>query len=576
MVILLRTLIGVLCLHVWQGTAAAATSYTKDVAPLLVRHCAACHQPGGASRTSLLTFADARARAKQIVEATAARRMPPWLPDGEIPVFADDRRLSDQEIDTFRRWLDEGAPEGDATVPPLSLAIGHRAKLGTPDLVLTTPQITIEPGASHRSLNIVLPVPLEGVRYVRAWEIVATNPALVRHATLTVDARNAPSVFEIDHSLADAGSLFPSPGLDALPFDWTPGDPPGVAAAGSSWPIGPSVPPVLHADLVTVAKPETLSSFSIALYFGESESLRVPALVRLTRQSLEIPAGSTTLTATDTSLVPVDVDIQTVQVHAKELARQVRVAAVTPDQREVILLSVDEWDARAQHSFTFMSPLRLPAGSRITMSIRYDNSRSNAQNPNSPPIAVRLGRRVVDERAEVWLRVLPVRPEDRPALIEAVRRHVIPEELQGRSRLAREDPRSAGARDMLAAGTRGRRRPGRRRARVPRCADASPRGGGGSLQRRHGDTRTRPSGRSRAVVRVRSQRRFQACPEPPATRAAESGTRGIDDRGGALGPGRCSPTTRSGSAARGRCRGCACRKRRGGDRAHATRLGRAA
>ena len=61
--------------------AEAAPTFTRDVAPILFRHCAPCHHPGGAGPFSLLTFADARRRARQIAKVTSSRYMPPWPPE---------------------------------------------------------------------------------------------------------------------------------------------------------------------------------------------------------------------------------------------------------------------------------------------------------------------------------------------------------------------------------------------------------------------------------------------------------------------------------------------------------------
>lgn len=443
----LRTVLSVLCLQVWHGSADAATTFSKDVAPILLRHCAACHQPGGASTTALLAFEEARSRAEQIVRTTATRQMPPWLPDAPVGIFANDRRLSEQDIETIRTWVADGALEGSPSEPPAQS--GPQWTLGTPDLVLTSPLIALQPGAAGRSRNVVLQVPLDRMRYVRAWEIRVSDPRIVRHLTVTLDASGGPGVFDVEESSLRAGFPRPLFGPDTLSFEWTPGDAPEVAAEGTAWPIGPAVPPVLHLDL-GAAKTAVSVSASIALYFADLSSARLPALLRLTRQGLEIPAGSTTFTATDSFELPVDVDVETIQVHAKDLARQVNVTALTPDKREVPLLSVSEWDAAGQRGYRFAKPVRLPKGATLAMSIRYDNSRSNVNNPSSPAIAVRLGQRDEDDMAEIWMRVQPLKADDRPALIEAMRQHVVPEDIRGRAFMARDEPRNAALRDALA------------------------------------------------------------------------------------------------------------------------------
>src|SRR5258708_13970682 len=72
-----------LALHVQKRGArgfqpSVPVTYAKDVAPLLGDRCGMCHHPGGSAPFSLLTYADAKRHATQIVAATASRFMPPW------------------------------------------------------------------------------------------------------------------------------------------------------------------------------------------------------------------------------------------------------------------------------------------------------------------------------------------------------------------------------------------------------------------------------------------------------------------------------------------------------------------
>ena len=82
-----------------QGAAAPTTvTFAKDVAPILFQQCASCHRPGGAAPFSVLTFAEARPRAKSIAAAVQRRTMPPWKPEPGYGEFVAGRRLTDEQI----------------------------------------------------------------------------------------------------------------------------------------------------------------------------------------------------------------------------------------------------------------------------------------------------------------------------------------------------------------------------------------------------------------------------------------------------------------------------------------------
>src|ERR671924_1655556 len=79
-------------------------TFTKDVAPIFFNSCAECHRPGEAAPMSLLTYKDARPWARSIKEKVVKREMPPWHADPHVGQFANDKRMSQQEIDTIVAW----------------------------------------------------------------------------------------------------------------------------------------------------------------------------------------------------------------------------------------------------------------------------------------------------------------------------------------------------------------------------------------------------------------------------------------------------------------------------------------
>ena len=182
---------------------AGPVTFADDVAPLLFRHCSTCHRPGGSSNTALLTYQSVKTHARQIVQMTAAHVMPPWQPEGARNVFEGDRRLAAEEIDVFRRWLEDGVLEGDPRHVPPAPVFPTDWELGKPDLVLTMPAYTLRADGPDMFRNFVLPVPVDRTKYVGAWEFHSGNPRVVHHATMQVDATGSSSRY--DEADPDAG-----------------------------------------------------------------------------------------------------------------------------------------------------------------------------------------------------------------------------------------------------------------------------------------------------------------------------------------------------------------------------------
>jgi tetratricopeptide (TPR) repeat protein len=398
------------------------------VAPILYEHCASCHHEGGAGPFPLLTYTDARRRARQIARVTASRYMPPWLPAPGHVRFVGERRLSDHDIATLEAWATAGAPEGDARLSPPPPVVRDGWQLGTPDLVLEASEpFLLRAEGEDVFWNIVFSPSVEAARYVRAVEIRPGNPRVVHHANIVrdssgwargMDAREPGTGFEgMDIEIAsdrfepDSHFLF-----------WKPGSPPAPEPDDMAWRLEPGTDLVLNMHLQPSGRVEPIRP-ALGLYFTDRPPARFPMLVQLEHDgALEIPPGARDFTVSDDLELPVDAELLGIYPHAHYVGKRVEAAARLPDGSVQPLIRIPEWDLNWQAVYQLRQPLALPRGTVVTMRWVYDNSEANVRNPNTPPKIVRAGNRASDEMAHVWLQLLPKRPEDRLALQEAVMR----------------------------------------------------------------------------------------------------------------------------------------------------------
>src|SRR5687768_5657437 len=114
-------------------------TFNRDVLPLLQKNCQTCHRPGEAAPMAFLSYKDTRPWAKAIREAVATKRMPPWFADPHVGKFSNDRSLSQQEIDTFVKWADTGAREGNPKDAPAPVKFVQGWNIGQPETIIKTP-----------------------------------------------------------------------------------------------------------------------------------------------------------------------------------------------------------------------------------------------------------------------------------------------------------------------------------------------------------------------------------------------------------------------------------------------------
>ena len=180
-----------------QGTV----TYHEDVLPILQENCQSCHRPSGKNITgvvapmSLMTFEETRPWARAIARKVEAHEMPPWYASAPVGVFENERRLTDQEIETIVAWVNAGSPAGHRTLAPAARVFPEVANdgwsLGKPDFVVSMEPFLVGDDVYdlQPSFQVAIPdefIPAEGL-WVRGWEARAgTTGNLVHHMCLSV------------------------------------------------------------------------------------------------------------------------------------------------------------------------------------------------------------------------------------------------------------------------------------------------------------------------------------------------------------------------------------------------------
>ena len=428
------------------GTIGAApapqVTFSKDIAPIIYNRCGSCHHPDGAGPFSLLTYADARQHATQIALATRSRYMPPWKSEPGYGEFIGQQPLSDTEIDTIQRWVAAGSPEGKRSDLPPMPKWSEGWQLGKPDLIVTLPKAyTLRADGPDMSRIFVFPLPTDVTRYVQGFEFKPGNPKVVHHANIRID--RTPASRELDEQDPEPGyegvRLHSAEYPDGHFLGWTPGQIAPLLPKGLSWRLYPGTDLVVEMHLVPDGKVEAVQP-SIGLYFTTDPPVRTPAMLRLGRQSIDIPPGEARYTTTDSFVLPVDVEVQAVQPHAHNRAREIRGSATLPDGTTKPLIYIKDWDFRWQHVYRYVTPIPLPKGTTLAMQYTFDNSAENPRNPQQPPQRVLWGQRTTDEMGDLWIQVLTRDDRDLRTLTDAIEPKEMREDLVGYDVMTRRDP----------------------------------------------------------------------------------------------------------------------------------------
>jgi tetratricopeptide (TPR) repeat protein/mono/diheme cytochrome c family protein len=430
----------------------APVTFSKDVAPILYEHCAACHRPGEIAPFSLLTYEDARPQARALARATRDRTMPPWKPEPGFGEFSGADRLTERQIETIQRWADGGAVQGDPSTLPPAPRFAQGWRLGQPDLVVTLADpYVLAAGGPDVLRNFVIPIPGRTMKYVRGIEFRPGNTRVVHHANMRIDPTSASRMLDDAEAGPGFNGLLVSGNFpDGHFLGWTPGQLPPLLPDGMSWRLEANSDLVLQLHMHPGSSPETVQP-SVGFFFTNTPPARTPLMLRLGRQNIDIPAGATSYIVEDHYRLPVDVQVFGVQPHAHYRAREIKGVATLPDGTTKWLIFIKDWDFNWQDVYRYREPLALPKGTTVSMQYTYDNSAANRRNPDHPPQHIRWGQNSVDEMGDLWIQVVTASAADRHVLEADFGPKVLAEDATGYEKLLEGDPRNARLHDAAAA-----------------------------------------------------------------------------------------------------------------------------
>jgi hypothetical protein len=380
-----------------SGAAPEVPTFSRNVLPILQKHCQECHRPNEIAPMPFLTYPQTRPWAKAIREAVLLKKMPPWFAEPGFGPFSNDRSLAKDEIETLARWADAGAPEGDPKdcPPPRHWVEGWN--ISPPDAVLGMPQPF--PLAASGDIDyqyIVVPTGFSEDKWVEMAELRPGNRAVVHHAVVYIREPDS-------NWLRDA-----KPGMPYVPPGRTPrerllngrttSDILLVYAPGSfpeKWPAGLAKLIKAGSDLVfqmhyTPNGRPTSDQTRLGLVFARSAPSRRVITLQLGDDRFVIPPGHPNFRVAAWGTLPNDALLLSFFPHMHLRGKSFEYNLVERDGRRRTLLKVSPYNFYWQLSYRLAQPLALKAGTELECVAYFDNSPGNPNNPD-PEEAVRFG-----------------------------------------------------------------------------------------------------------------------------------------------------------------------------------------
>jgi mono/diheme cytochrome c family protein len=379
-------------------------TYAKQVARILQRRCQSCHRPDQAAPFSLLTYEDARRHARMLKEVTTQRRMPPWHADPRYGKWANNRRLTGEEIETLAAWVDAGAPRGDARDMPKPVDWVAGWNLGKPDMIIRMPHAFDVPADGTLPYqHFFVDSNFSEDRWVRTAEARPGVEGVVHHIVVYIlkPGQERPG--------GQDGSL-------NILVGWAPGDLGLVCQpdTGLRVPKGSRLMFELH---YTPNGKAVRDRSAVGVAFLKKPPKYELQLNSFANEAIVIPPNDPHYRAEATFRFRDDARLLSFVPHMHWRGKDYWYELIYPDGRHQTLLSVPRYDFNWQSVYQAAEPIRVPKGTRLHAVAHWDNSHNNLFNPD-PNKEVHWGLQTWEEMMVGWVSFV----WERPGTAERLRR----------------------------------------------------------------------------------------------------------------------------------------------------------
>jgi thiol-disulfide isomerase/thioredoxin len=386
-----------------QAVAAAQSvptvTYARDIARIVQNNCVECHRSGGAGPFALDSFEAVSKRASMIRAVTQEGTMPPWFAapmhsaDGAVKPspWSNDRSLIPAEKQAIVAWIEAGKPEGDRADLPAPRVFPDGAwRIGTPDAIYQLPEpIAIKADGFMAYQTVVVPTNLREDRWVKAVQIVPTDPSVVHHVL----------VFALDAETAKDPRTRRRPGADESGGYWAayvPGNDHSVHDDGFARRLeaGSSLLFQIH---YTPNGEATSDQMKLGVVFADEPPKHVVRTAAISNMRISIPPEAPNHREASQVRIPANAKVLAFMPHMHVRGKAYRYELEPADGGgRQMLLDIPEYDFNWQLRYELREPLSVARGATLHGTAWYDNSAGNPANPD-PSKTVRWGPQTRDE-----------------------------------------------------------------------------------------------------------------------------------------------------------------------------------
>ena len=367
------------------------TTY-NHIAPVLYENCTSCHRAGGGAPFSMLSYAEILPWVDGMKHALEDGDMPPWGADTSYMHFVNERPITPADKSAIIAWIDGGALEGDPSLVPAPPVYPEYLLNGTPDTIVQMTTFYSNADVSDKYNTIVVPLALSQSRFIRAIELIPSDPTLIHHSLIIASNLG-------DVTIDTSGTAYTISG-DIPIGTWAPGSMPIVFPNSSQLKMGIEIPANGEIAMQIHTPSGTLGqaiNIEFRLYFypvNEPDIRPVYDFVPLQYWSNDFWIGAEEVKSfsVEASTLPYEISIFSAFPHSHQICTEILNYAYDPASSDTVpLIKIDKWDLEHQEYYYNKNLIKIPTGYKLHSDHTFDNTSNNHHNPNNPPQLVTVG-----------------------------------------------------------------------------------------------------------------------------------------------------------------------------------------
>ena len=361
--------------------------FWNDIAPIIQKKCANCHNPSGPGPIDYLSYEDVVGRKSMFQYVIENDLMPPWMAHSHTVSFKNDMRLTPHEKTLLMKWLRTGLKR--KTEPSLitknKTPKKRSYKIKNPDYIIKPPEkIRIKSSGFMPYKNFTIKTHFPEDKWIKEMEFII-KPKSLHHIEFEICNPNKlhnKVGFCRNHNARDPQPLKQK--YFARRFSWVPGRENFYVLpnnAGIKIPKNAEIMLQLHYEPTGKETIDDMTEIRLKLYKRPPKNQQVSLILRDT--SLKIPPETPNYKneLTYHSKQPLLLIGAAPHMHLRGKASSVLI--IKPDGRKKTIFSVDPFNFKFQSYYRFKRPIKILKNTTLKCVNWFDNSSENPVNPDS-------------------------------------------------------------------------------------------------------------------------------------------------------------------------------------------------